>query len=94
MSTPTLAQCLFDFRGVLGAHADQQLLPARQTLNIHVGVLIQDMWPDDLDRRGYFRGGQQMIDDGDQAIIEVGIRVAKIFISLLKQRIEAAIDSG
>ena len=52
------------------------------------------MRPDYVDRPLELGSRQQMVDHCDQPIVEIGVRVAKIVVGLLKQGIEALLRMG
>lgn len=89
---PQFAQHPLHNRCVLAAHAQQQLLSARQGLELRVGKLVQHVRSHQLDRFFNVRRGQQVIDHLDDTVVEVSVRIPEALIGLLQQRIEAAVS--
>jgi len=86
-----LAQHPLDDRGVLAAHAQQQLLPARQSFEFGIGKLVKHVWSYQLNGFLHLRCIEQVIDNLDNAVVEIGVRVTEALVGLLHQRIEATI---
>ena len=76
---------------MLAAHPDQQLLATRQRLESSIFEFIQNMRLNDRNRICDFGRFEQVVDDLDETVIEIAIRVAKFDKGLLEKRIVAAI---
>ncbi len=90
---PVFVQEGLDLRGVLRAAADQDLASGREFFQNRVGVKIEGLGLDQGDRYRNRRGGQQVVDDFDQAVVEVALRIAEPLVSFLKEGIKVLVDS-
>ena len=83
----------FNLGRILRAAAQQDLAPCRESFQIRVGIEVERLGLGQINRSGYLRSDQQVIDDFNQAVIEVSLRVAKLLVGLLEERVEAFVDS-
>ncbi len=86
-----LAQHPLDDRNVLAAHAQQQLLPTRPCFEPGVCKLVKHVRSHQLNGFLHFRCIEKVIDNLDNAVVEIGVRVTEALVGLLHQRIEATI---
>src|SRR5262249_307144 len=87
-----LAQLGLGGPGVLRPQAQGQPLARRAALELGIGELVEHLRLRQLQRAGGLGGLQQVIDDLDQAVVEVLARVAEILVGLLEERVEPLVD--
>ena len=66
-------------------------MTAGTSFQIRIRELVQNVRSDQRHRVIDVRRCQQMIDDLDQAIVEISVRVTEIHIAALKKRVEAPV---
>src|SRR5438034_6339578 len=87
-----LAQLDPDLGGVLASHSEHHLLTRRQSLEIGIRELVEDMWLNECHRRRYFRGGEHAIDHVDQSVVEITRGIAEFLIRLLEPWIKTNVE--
>ena len=88
-----LVQQGLDLSHIFRPAAQQDLAAGRESFQIRVGIEVEGLGLGQINRSGYLRSDQQVIDDFNQAVIEVSLRVAKLLVGLLEEREEAFVDS-
>ncbi len=63
---------------ILRAAADQNLAPGRKCLHVRIGEQVEGFWLYQVNRVDNLRRGKQVVDDFDQPVVEVGVRVTEI----------------
>ena len=82
-----LAQLRLHARCVRGAHAQQDLLPGRELLELGIRVLPEHAGSHERELRADVGRREQVVEHVDEAVVEVAVLVAELAIRLLEQRV-------